>query len=100
MSLYTFVYCHAVSHLVQSRRNETIAHSDVCRRRAMRGFRRTGEAQYLKKARALGDEATIVQRGDGSYPTWWRPDSPSHADWLNCMIATAEAMELLAETTD
>lgn len=35
-----------------------------------------------------------------AYPTWWRPDSPYHADWLNCMIATAEAMELLAETED
>lgn len=63
-------------------------------------YRATGEALYLKKARALGDEATIVQRDDGSYPTWWRPDSPYHADWLNCMIATAGAMELLAETTD
>ena len=62
--------------------------------------RRTGEASYLKKARALGDEAMLVQREDGSYPTWWRPDSPYHADWLNYMIATAEAMELLAETED
>ncbi len=60
-------------------------------------YKATGDELYLRKAKALGDQATAVQREDGSLPTWWKPDSPRHRDWLNCMIAMADALEELQD---
>lgn len=60
-------------------------------------YRAEGRPLDLAKARALGDMMTRVQRADGSIPTWWNPDSPRKDDWLNCMIASARALEELLE---
>jgi len=55
----------------------------------------------LAKARALGDTATRMQRSDGFIPTFWLTDAACKGDdWTNCMAATAEALELLAEYDD
>ena len=60
-------------------------------------YRAEGRPLDLAKARALGDMMTRVQRADGSIPTWWNPDGPRKDDWLNCMIASARALEELLE---
>ena len=60
----------------------------------------------LAKARALGDSCTRIQEPTGCITTHWtsgsqKPVSPGkirQADWLNCMIATAEALEELSQT--
>ena len=57
----------------------------------------TGNALDLAKARALGDAITRVQREDGSIPTQWAEYSVTHdADWLNCHLAAARALQALA----
>lgn len=51
----------------------------------------------LAKARALGDAATRVQEPSGRLRTFWTDQdakSPER-DWINCMLATAGALELL-----
>ena len=55
-------------------------------------YRATGEAIYLAKAKALADTATIVQRDDGSIPTWWNPRGSHDSDWINCMAVTAAVL--------
>ena len=57
-------------------------------------YRSEGRAVDLAKARALGDTATRTQFPDGRIPTWWWPDraGKKYADWINCMMATAEAL--------
>ena len=52
----------------------------------------------LAKARALGDTATRMQQADEFIPTFWLTDTACKGDdWTNCMAATAEALEQLAE---
>ena len=57
----------------------------------------TGQEIYLKKARALGDQATVVQYKNGLIPTWWGSKTPGNGDWINCTIATARALEQLSD---
>ena len=52
----------------------------------------------LAKAWTLGDSITRAQRDDGSIPTHWTEWSMTHdTDWLNCHLAAAQALEMLAE---
>ena len=57
----------------------------------------TGDGLYMKKARALGDQATVVQERNGLIPTWWGSKTPGNGNWINCMIGTSYALEELAE---
>ena len=50
----------------------------------------------LAKARALGDAITRIQCPDGRIPTWMNPDRPIERDWINCMFASANALNQLA----
>ncbi|MBQ6597968.1 MAG: hypothetical protein IJH79_10495, partial [Lentisphaeria bacterium] len=50
----------------------------------------------LAKARALGDAVTRIQCPDGRIPTWMNPDRPVERDWINCMFASANALNQLA----
>lgn len=64
-------------------------------------WRATKNAEYLAKARVLGDTATRVQDDDGFIGTWWvdgasRNDQRYHM-WINCMLATAQALDNLAQ---
>ena len=65
-------------------------------------YKAQGNPADLAKARALGDTATRMQCPDGRLPTWWWPDRAKrvYADWINCMMATAEALEQLAAETE
>jgi len=63
-------------------------------------WRVTRKADYFAKARALGATATRMQEADGFINTWWvkgveRNDDRYHT-WINCMLATARALENLA----
>ena len=63
-------------------------------------WRATKNREYLAKARALGATATRMQEPDGFINTWWirgveRNDDRYHT-WVNCMLATAEALANLA----
>ena len=52
----------------------------------------------LAKARALGDSLTRGQNGNGRIRTFfhnWQDDN-ARDDWVNCMVRSAEALELLA----
>lgn len=62
-------------------------------------YRAEGNPVDLDKARALGDTATRMQCPDGRIPTWWWPERAKlvRADWINCMIAMAQALGQLAE---
>ena len=54
----------------------------------------------LAKAKALGDACTRAQRDSGRIPTQWMAGSymtDPQQDWLNCMLATADALEALSE---
>ena len=63
----------------------------------------TGNALDLAKAKTLGDAVVNVQEDDGRIPTHW---NVSHFhdrdyDWINCMIAAADALaELDAMTSE
>lgn len=64
-------------------------------------WRATGKAEYLAKARALGDTATRMQEDDGLVNTWWvkgvcRNDERYHT-WINCLLSTARALDNLAQ---
>ena len=59
-------------------------------------YRAEGRKIDLEKAKALGDTMTRIQRSDGSLPTWWWTSGPG-VDWLNCMLASASALEELEE---
>ena len=63
-------------------------------------WRVTGKREYLDKARALGATATRMQEADGFICTWWmknvqRNDNRYHT-WVNCLLATARALDNLA----
>ena len=53
---------------------------------------------YLAKAKALADTITRVQREDGMIPTHWMDEETlnGHNFWINCMIATAEAVDTMS----
>ena len=60
----------------------------------------TGRRENLDKARALGATATRMQEEDGFICTWWmknvtRNDNRYHT-WINCLLATAQALDNLA----
>ena len=64
-------------------------------------WRATKNRVYLAKAQALGGTATRMQESDGFINTWWirgveRNDDRYHT-WVNCMLATAEALANLAK---
>ena len=56
-------------------------------------YRAEGKALDLAKARALADALTRAQRADGSIPTWMIPGRSPGDDWVNCLIASANALE-------
>ena len=58
-------------------------------------YRATGDALWLEKAKALADNITRNQRGDGTIPTYF--DSRGGSDWVNCMVYVADRLEFLAE---
>ncbi|MBP9989043.1 MAG: hypothetical protein KBT46_06045 [Ruminococcus sp.] len=57
---------------------------------------------YLAKAKALTDTITRVQHDDGMIPTHWMDEETlnGHNFWINCMIATANTVEAMAEFTE
>ena len=57
---------------------------------------------YLAKARALADTITRVQHEDGMIPTHWMDEKTlkGHNFWVNCLIATANAVLALSELTE
>ena len=64
-------------------------------------WRVTKKPEYLAKAKALGATATRMQEPDGFINTWWvegveRKDERYHT-WVNCMLATAQALEDLGK---
>jgi len=63
-------------------------------------YKAAGDALDLAKARALGDAMTNIQKADGSIRTQWlmRPDADSF--WINCLGASVQALDLLADAGD
>ena len=61
-------------------------------------YRATGDALDLAKARTLGDALVNVQDDDGRVPTHWNVSQfhDRDYDWVNCMLAGADALENLA----
>ena len=57
---------------------------------------------YLAKAKALADTITRVQHEDGLIPTHWMDENALAGDnfWINCMIATADAVRTMSELTE
>ena len=63
-------------------------------------YRATKESVYLAKAKALGDAFTNVQEESGRIPTQWMEGvwmTDPQTDWVNCMIASAGALEELSQ---
>lgn len=61
-----------------------------------------GDDVSLAKACALAATAIRVQAADGRMPTWWWRGhcDDDWADWMNCMLAMAGALEELAEALE
>ncbi|MBQ2628667.1 MAG: hypothetical protein IJG13_03215 [Kiritimatiellae bacterium] len=57
-------------------------------------YKATGNRLYLEKSKALADNITRHQRGDGTIPTYF--DSRKGSDWVNCMVYVADRLEYLA----
>ncbi len=57
---------------------------------------------HLAKAKALADTITRVQHEDGFIPTHWMDEKTlnGHNFWINCMIASADAMETMSELVE
>ena len=57
---------------------------------------------HLAKAKALADTITRVQHEDGMIPTHWMNEISLEGDnfWINCMIATANAVQTMAELVE
>lgn len=57
---------------------------------------------YLAKAKALADTVTRVQHEDGMIPTHWMDEETlnGHNFWINCMIATADALKAMSELVE
>lgn len=55
---------------------------------------------YLAKAKALADSMTRVQHDNGFIPTHWMDERTlkGHNFWINCMIASANALQTMSET--
>lgn len=60
-------------------------------------YKASGNPLDLAKARALGDACVKMQEKDGRIPTAWRKGYKRGNDWLNCMLATFNALKNLAE---
>ena len=62
-------------------------------------YNATGDAGDLAKARALGDTIVNVQDDDGRVPTHWNKSRfhDRDYDWVNCMHASAKALDSLAD---
>ena len=65
-------------------------------------YRASGNATDLAKARALGDTLVNLQDPDGRIPTHWNKKHfhDRDYDWVNCMLASASALEQLANFSD
>ena len=63
-------------------------------------YRATGSAEDLAKARTLGNVIVNLQDPDGRIPTHWNKKHfhDRDYDWVNCMLAAARALDLLAAT--
>lgn len=62
-------------------------------------YKAEGRSVDLAKAKALGDSMTRMQKPDGSLPTWWHHHDGRGNNWLNCMIASANALTMLANAS-
>ena len=62
-------------------------------------YNATGDAGDLAKACALGDTIVNVQDDDGRVPTHWNKSRfhDRDYDWVNCMHASAKALDSLAD---
>ena len=53
---------------------------------------------YLAKARALTDQLTRVQHGDGKIPTHWMNVPAAEANfWFNCMFSSCNTLSVMSE---
>ncbi len=62
-------------------------------------YKAEGKPLDLLKARALADSIVIMQRADGSIPTWWESEYSKDldSDWLNCQVLSVQALEEIAD---
>ena len=58
-------------------------------------YRATGDKLALAKAKALGDAAVNNQRENGLSPTGWFGNYDEYHNWINCHIATMQALQEL-----
>ena len=58
--------------------------------------RATGDKLALAKAKALGDAAVNNQRENGLSPTGWFGNYDEYHNWINCHIATMQALQELS----
>ena len=58
-------------------------------------YKVTGDRLSLAKAKALGDAAVNNQRENGLSPTGWFGDYDQYHNWINCHIATMQALREL-----
>ena len=56
----------------------------------------TGDKLALAKAKTLGDSAVNNQRDDGLSPTGWFGNYDQYHNWINCHIATIQALQQLS----
>ena len=56
----------------------------------------TGDPLYREKAKALADCLVRHQRADGTIPTYF-DERGAGADWVNCMVYSASALEAAAD---
>ena len=64
-------------------------------------YRASGNPLDLAKARTLGDSCVRMQEKGGRIPTVWSYEgcNAPGSDWINCMLATFEALDELAKAT-
>ena len=58
-------------------------------------YKVTGDRMSLAKAKALGDAAVNNQRESGLSPTGWFGNYDEYHNWINCHIATVQALQEL-----
>ena len=56
-------------------------------------YQATGDKLALAKAKALGDAAVNNQRENGLSPTGWFGNYDEYHNWINCHIATMQALQ-------
>lgn len=62
-------------------------------------YKATGDKLALAKAKALGDAAVNNQRENGLSPTGWFGNYDEYHNWINCHIATIQALQELCVVT-